>query len=88
MAVGTQYHTSTARHHLSCIGVYDALVDRHIDSAVTLCGRKTEYMVVLVYGATYSAEAIMTVCHCIGDRELFEPTRPCGLNDTDVGDVV
>ena len=45
-------------------------------------------MIILVDGATDSAEGVVAVCHGVRDRELLESAGAGGLDDAYIGDVV
>ena len=61
---------------------------RDVDSAVFLCRRETENVVVLVYRSAYCAKRVVAVWENVGERELFKSARLCGLNNADVGYIV
>ena len=56
MAVRTENHTAATCKSLAYILVNDCLVRRNIDSAIFLGRGKTEDMVILIDGTTYSTK--------------------------------
>ena len=88
MAVGAKDHVAAAGEGLAGILVDNCLVCRHIDTSVLLSGGKTEDVVILIDGTAYSAERVVTVGHCVRERELVQSAGACCLDDTYVGNVV
>ena len=88
VAVGAQDHLAAAGHFFPGVLVNDGLVGGDVDAAVLLCGGKAEDVVVLVDGAAYGAEGVMTVGHGVGNGEAGQAAGPGGLDDTHIGDVV
>ena len=88
VAVRAQYHFAAARHHLPGVLVYYRHIGRNEAAAVLYSGGKAKYVVVLVYGAAYGAEAVVAIGHYIGQRELGKAAGLCGLYYANVGYVV
>ena len=60
----------------------------NIVSAILLCRRESEDMVVLVDGSPHRTQRIVAVGERIGNGKLLQSARLCRLNDADIGDVV
>ena len=88
VAVRAKEHISAFCHHFTGILMDNSLVCRNIDSAVFFCCGKAENMVILIDCSTDSAKAVVAVGQCIRNGELPESACSCGLNDSDIGDVV
>ncbi len=88
MRVGTENHVAAGGQLFTRVGVNDALVGRYVDTAVLLCCGKTENVVVLVDGTANGAQTVVAVGHGIGQRELGKPAGACGLDNTNVGNVM
>ncbi len=54
----------------------------YIDSAVLFRTGQTKHVVILVDGAAYGTQRVMTVGQYIGHGELLQSGCSCGLNDT------
>ena len=54
----------------------------YIDSAVLFRTSQTKHVVILVNGAAYGTQRVMTVGQYIGHRELLQSGCSRGLNDT------
>ena len=88
VAVGAEYHAAAAAHHLSRVLVDDRLIGRHIISAVFHGGGQAEHMVVLVYCAADSAQAVVAVGQHIWHRKLRHAAGFGGLDDSHIGDIM
>ena len=88
VAVRTKYHASALCHLLTGIGMNDAHIGRHIDTAVFLGCGQSEYMVILVDGSADCAEAVVAVGQRVGHRELLHSGGASLLYDADIGYIV
>ena len=88
MGIGAQDHGAALRHLLSCIGVDDGLVGRHVDTAVLFRGREAEDMVILIDSAAHGTQAVVAVGKRIGDGKLLHAGGPGLLDNAHIGDVV
>ena len=72
MGIGAQDHGAALRHLLSCIGVDDGLVGRHVDTAVLLGGGEAEHVVILVDSAAHRAQGVVAVGQHVGNRKFLQ----------------
>ena len=68
--------------------MYHRNVRRYIDTAVLLCRRKPKHMIILIDGAAYCAERVVTVRQYIGNRKLLHPGGFGCLDDPHKGNIM
>ena len=88
VAVAAENHRTAFDHCLARILMNDSLIYGNVNSAVLLCRRKTENVVVLVDCAAHRAQTVVAVGHCVGQRKLGKPACTRRLYDADIGYVV
>ena len=66
----------------------NCLMRGYIDSAVFFRTGQTKHVVILVDGAAYGTQGVMTVGQYIGHGELLQSGCSCGLDDTYKGNIM
>ena len=88
VGVRAEDHSAAPCQLFSCVGVDDRLVGGDVDTSVFFGGGQTEHVVVLVDGTAHGAEAVVAVCHGVGNGKFLESAGTGSLDDTHVGDIV
>ena len=73
MAVGAENHAPAAGHHFPHVLMDNGNVRGNKNPAVFFCGRKSEYMIILINGTANCAQGVVAVGHNVWNGKFIKP---------------